>query len=174
MECEVKTRKCKDCREIKDLNEENFVRRSTENGWRGRCRICHNKNARVRQEMSKTELATNKRYRDKYKKEKPLETILKIAKGNAKRTYKEFNISILDLKELWENQNGKCYYTDRDMKFEVGFDDSVSIDRINSDQGYIKGNIALCQRKVNVMKNNASIEELLKFCKDILENEKFK
>lgn len=174
MECEVKTRKCKDCRETKELNEENFVKRPTENGWRGRCRICHNKNARFKQEMTKSELEVGKKYRDKYKKEKPLETLLKNARGNAKKYYREFNLTLAYLKSLWETQEGKCYYTNRVIEFEVGLENSLSIDRIDSSKGYIIGNVVFCQKKVNVMKNDASIEELLTFCKDVLENERFK
>ncbi len=167
-------RKCKECRLIKELNTYNFHRRETENGWRGRCRVCHNKHVRQVQEMTKAEIATNKVYREKYKRTKPLETLLKVAKGNAKRRYKDFNINIEDLKLLWDSQKGICYYTNRPMKFHIGFEDSVSIDRINSSIGYLKGNIALCQSKVNIMKNDATIEELLIFCEDILNNKRFK
>ena len=91
-------RKCRECRLIKELNTDNFLRRETENGWRGKCRVCYNKHARQLQEMTKNELAVSKVYREKYKRIKPLETLLKIAKGNAKRNYKEFNINIEDLK----------------------------------------------------------------------------
>lgn len=163
-------RKCRSCREIKELNETNFLKRNTENGWRGSCRICFNKKARFKQELSKRELAVGKKYRDKYKKEKPLESLLKTAKGNSKRYGREFSIDIEDLKTLWNIQQGLCFYTKKQMLFELGFEESVSLDRIDSSKGYIKNNIALCQKKVNVMKNNASVKELISFCTDILNN----
>jgi hypothetical protein len=166
----IKYRKCRKCRETKELNESNFVKRNTENGWRGSCRVCFNKEARFKQEMTKSELATGKKYRLKYKKEKPLETLLKVAKGNAKRRFKEFSLTIENLQNLWLKQKGLCYYTNKPMLFEIGFSDSVSIDRINSSIGYIESNIALCKYKVNVMKNNATIEELLTFAEDLLNN----
>jgi hypothetical protein len=168
-------RKCRICREIKELNEENFIRRSSENGWRGRCRLCYNKNSRIKQELSKNEVIVSKRYRDKYKKIQPLELLYRTCKGNAKKyNNREFTIIPEDLHNQWLNQNGKCYYTNRDMKFELGFKDSVSIDRFDSSKGYTKDNIVLCQRQVNIMKNDATLNELISFATDIINKFKIK
>jgi len=164
----IKHRKCRKCRKIKVLNNKNFLKRVSKNGWRVACRICYNKLYRKRQELSKKELSIGKKYRLKYMKIQPLEFLFRSAKGNSKRIDREFSIVIEDLHDLWKNQNGICYYTGRKMLFELGFNNSVSIDRIDSSKGYIKGNIVLCERRVNIMKNDASMEELLLFCKDIL------
>lgn len=161
-------RKCRECREIKILNTENFVKRPTENGWRGRCRVCYNKHARVRQEMSKSEKAVSKKYRDKCSATKPLEMLLRQAKNNSKKYYRECSVNINYLLNIWDQQEGKCYYTNKPMIYGLGFRDSVSIDRIESSKGYIEGNIALCRKQINVMKNDATIKELLDFCEDIV------
>jgi hypothetical protein len=44
-----------------------------------------------------------------------------------------------------------------------------SLDRVDNDKGYIKGNVEVISRKANLMKSNASSEELLEFAYTILE-----
>lgn len=46
---------------------------------------------------------------------------------------------------------------------------AMSLDRIDPRLGYVKGNIEVISRKANVMKNDASVEELLEFAYTILE-----
>lgn len=45
--------------------------------------------------------------------------------------------------------------------WKVG-DNSISVDRIIPELGYIRGNVAIISHKANTIKNNASIEELEK------------
>lgn len=44
-----------------------------------------------------------------------------------------------------------------------------SLDRIIPELGYIKGNIMVMSRKANVMKNNATKEEIDAFCRYFME-----
>ena len=59
-------------------------------------------------------------------------------------------------------------------KFEIGkvggSKYSYSLDRIDPNKGYIKGNVQVISRLANAMKNNASPQELKLFAQYILEN----
>ena len=43
-----------------------------------------------------------------------------------------------------------------------------SIDRIDSEKGYIKGNIRIISRRANLLKNNASVEEMTLILADLI------
>lgn len=47
---------------------------------------------------------------------------------------------------------------------------SPSLDRIDPNKGYIKDNIRVMSQLANAMKANASVEELIKFAKWVLDN----
>jgi len=161
-------RKCRTCREYKALTTQNFIKRSTKNGWRGECKACYNKTIRLKQELNNTEKERGLKYRASFKQKRPFKVMINTAKGNARRTDKEFCITEDFIKELYEKQNGKCFYTGRKMNLDLSYPDSMSIDRVDSNFGYIESNIVLCQYKINVMKNNLSVKDLIGICKDII------
>lgn len=63
---------------------------------------------------------------------------------------------------LWRNQVGLCFYTDQEMTFGR-FNDpgNLSVDKIVPVCGYVVGNVVLCTRRVNLIKNDMSLQEMM-------------
>jgi hypothetical protein len=78
----------------------------------------------------------------------------RIRKGNQSTSYHEVHITIEDLKEQWNIQNGKCYWLGIDMSLEDLFISrspfAVSVDRLISSGHYTKDNIVLTTRFANL------------------------
>lgn len=78
----------------------------------------------------------------------------------------EYNLTLEYIKELLLKQEYKDYYTGQ---VPENYED-YSIDRIDSNLGYIEGNIVITTNRVNVMKNDMSTEEFKKLISDIYKN----
>lgn len=71
----------------------------------------------------------------------------------------ECDIDLAYLKELWEQQKGRCAYTGmllrtRNHKTGRALIDVASLDRIDSSKGYIKGNVQFVSAALNLAKSN--------------------
>lgn len=99
-----------------------------------------------------------KAYNDMY----PKRTMLSAAKVRAKRDGLPFNLTEDDIiiPEV-------CPYLK--TPFEKGTMYAASLDKIIPSEGYVRGNVEVISRKANIMKNDASTEELLEFAYTILE-----
>ena len=89
---------------------------------------------------------------------------------NCKRRFKEFNLTLEYLKQLWELQKGICPYTGIQLKlaeYTKGHHDPIytaSLDRIDPSKGYIIGNVQFVSTSINYMKHEMSHEDTLKLC----------
>lgn len=92
----------------------------------------------------------------------------------AKRKIK-FNVSVKYLWDLFEKQKGKCALSGVKIELPKGSSNhnrhhTASLDRINSDKGYIKGNCQWLFKTVNIMKWHYPQKEFVQFCKKIAKN----
>ena len=76
---------------------------------------------------------------------------------------REFNIDIEYVMQLWDSQKGICALTGLPMVHIFDSLYAVSIDRIDSSKGHIRGNIQLVCQCVNRMKNKHTNEEAMAF-----------
>lgn len=87
-------------------------------------------------------------------------------KKSAKKRKLEFSLTIDDI-----IIPKYCPLLEIKLTYELTYetkDSYFSIDRINSNLGYVKGNIQVISFKANTMKSNATKEELLIFSKNII------
>lgn len=95
---------------------------------------------------------------------------------NIKRRFKEFNITLNDLKEQWNLQKGICPYTNLQLKLykykeSHPYELRASLDRIDNTKGYIKGNIEFISLPINYLKaDQFTKKETLNFLKNITSN----
>ena len=81
---------------------------------------------------------------------------------------KDFNLTLEDMLEIWNNQQGKCVYTKVDLqptKYK-GYNDpryTMSVDRIDSTKGYTKSNIQFVSVSMNYMKHTMTHKQVLEY-----------
>lgn len=109
----------------------------------------------------------------------PFRVFLNGSKSKAKYSYNDLTLSYL--KELYDNQKGKCAITNIEMFLPTSVSDyryikgtkplhTASLDRIDSFKPYMQGNVQFVCKGINSMKNIFSMEETLEFLNKIKEN----
>jgi len=132
------TRACKVCEKEKPLDKFPMS-----HGYRGRtCKAC--KHARK-------DAIRNRSYEDflKY-------ALAGLKHSREKKQGMEFTVTVDDLIDLWEEQDGRCALSGLVMTRHRGFGETTtnaSIDRIDPAKGYVKSNIQLVCWQANKMKH---------------------
>ncbi len=74
-----------------------------------------------------------------------------------------FSLSKDQLVDMWYEQRGLCFYTDKELRTVVGEGvehNSLSLDRVIPSLGYTYENLVICTNRVNTIKNDLSLEEM--------------
>jgi len=96
--------------------------------------------------------------------------LISSSKNRAKSLNKDHNIDVEYLLQLWNQQQEICNLSKIKMDQEVNSPNRVSIDRIDSSLGYIKGNIQLVTGDVNKSKLDMDQDRFIAMCKAIAAN----
>ena len=86
---------------------------------------------------------------------------------------KEFDVSIEYLWGLYEKQNRKCALTNLPIIFGRNGhrnETSASLDRINNDKGYIKGNVRWVLKDINMIRGSFDSDYFIKLCQAVADN----
>jgi hypothetical protein len=82
----------------------------------------------------------------------------------------EFNITLHDLEQQWNQQKGLCKYSNTILTLPKNTRDktfNASLDRIDSSKGYQVDNIQWVTKEINLMKMNLTEPRFLELCKVI-------
>lgn len=163
--------KCKECCEFKPNSEYTPSKKINSKGraYVTKCKLCrrlYHKNEEVKSRKKKRAPELRKKHR--------ISSIYWSSVTNSKNRNLEHSITREFLNELFDKQNGLCYYTNlpmlKDIRNSDNNNDSVSIDRYDSSKGYIPGNVVLCRWIVNRMKNDIEFDQFLQIVSDIHKN----
>jgi hypothetical protein len=158
---------CKKCQDEKPLSGF-YINGCFPDGlqkYRSTCKTCV---------LKKSKLDSPKLYKSKSEKRSasPKNFISGILNHAAKRKqHLGFDIDIGFLLQLYETQNGKCALSGVEMTYSAGngrVGTNISIDRIDSKRGYVRGNVQFVCDLVNRMKQDCEEEQFFEWCRRVL------
>jgi hypothetical protein len=109
-----------------------------------------------------------------FKRTQSVRSYLSYLRSKATQRNKNGEVISLDALELlWQMQGGTCALTGWPLTMELTkgvVQTNCSIDRINSDIGYVVGNVQLVCRIANVAKTNLTTADFVALCRAVIEN----
>lgn len=95
-----------------------------------------------------------------------------IIRYNAKKRNIKFEITVKEAWELFLKQDQKCALSGLELCFgskRKKIEQTASLDRINSELGYVAGNVQWIHKVINLMKGNQTQSSFIKMC-DLISN----
>jgi len=156
-------KRCFKCKQFKDVSD--FSKnRSTSDGYQKVCKNCFAGYESVKRHYKNKTI--------KYK--TTLKQYFSQKVSNIRRKSEIINLPFdLDtdfLLDLYKNQDGKCYYSNIEMKHNIGVCsfNSISLERLDPNKGYVKTNVVFCANGINSFKGNLSMEEFKEMLQIVL------
>ena len=145
---------CFKCKETKDVNLF-FKHSQTPDGLHSWCKACCTIGNIKSRNKANSKIETRAR------------VFLRNAKNSAKKRNNEFDLTIQDIVDCWNNQYQICAYSGIDMTLEANKLNTVSIERIDSNIGYTKDNTILVCQAINRMKSDFSYDDFYRLCSSV-------
>lgn len=141
--------RCSKCKIVKKQDEFLFNRK----GKKYEYQFTYCMQCRKEQSYKNLNSDINKFLSDKYNR----------VKLSAKNKGIPFSISKESFLNIYTQQKGLCFYTDKKMVWGVGKGrnrNSLSVDKIVPKNGYVEGNVVFCRSIINTCKNDISLDEM--------------
>ena len=145
---------CFCCKETRPITEF-FKHNQTQDGYHSWCKKC------CKESNKKSRAKANLTIEGRAK------IFLQNARKSAAKRKQPFYLTISDIVDCWKAQNAVCAYSGRDMTLEAGHLNTVSIERIDSGEGYIPSNTILVCQAINRMKSDFGFEDFYALCADV-------
>lgn len=136
----------------------------------GRCRNCTNEVARLApEEIKQIHRKAHSLHHKKMKEKGDIAYWCRTRLRSFRNRTHSSDLTADYLVQLYEEQKGLCYYTGEPMIMPIGksHQDGMSLDRMDPDKGYTRGNVAWCKYKINTMKSNRTKDEFVALCRAI-------
>lgn len=94
-------------------------------------------------------------------------------KCQAKKRSIDFKLTKEYLWDLFIKQDRKCKFTGIELHFSSSsckYNQTASLDRIDNNKPYIKGNVQWVHKNINKMRNDLTIEDFVQSCKMVADN----
>ena len=171
---------CTECKKKFEKSVSHF-NRCKRQGWKHfcchKCRIAYtNSNLTEEQRIRRNELFVKNRFIPQSNEFSPFKVFSKkVRQTDVIRRYGRSNLDAEYLKKLWDAQNGKCAYTGITMVLPPTIREyhnthslkKLSLDRIDSSKGYLKGNVHFVCQAINLAKRNLPHDEMVALIEEI-------
>lgn len=155
-------KKCNKCNSLKDIKEFYRPQRSAV------CKECHLKITREWKRLKRQDVQYLKEESIKQK-ERRLRLWQNTLINDCKHRKHQCDIDVDYINYLYEKQNGKCYWFGVDLipSSTKKHPQQPSLDRLNNNLGYIKGNVVLSCYSANIGRNENTENVWKEFIKQI-------
>ena len=165
---------CRNCkRDYRALNNEEInIYQNDDQKWCSVCSGCGKEQAYTRKDHAKQSSHADWQCRKCVQQAKGFSENLPV--GNEKRVYNKFkkaafsrNLDFnLTQEEFYKDFNGVCSLTG--WKIDLSYSNpTASVDRIDNDKGYIKGNIQWVHVSVNMSRGKKDLKDFIKMCEAV-------
>ena len=158
-------KKCFKCKNVK-VTDEFSKNRSTFDGFQKCCKECFSNYDSVKKGYEKKNI--------KYKTNLGTYFSTKTSKLKSKSNDKNmgFDLTTNFLLDLYEKQNRRCFFTNIEIKHNIGCHqhDSISVERLDPNKGYVEDNVVLACFAINSFKGMMNENEFKIFLNSVIPN----